>query len=236
MKRKEEQRKTARELRLNGLSMNKIAEKVGVSKSSISYWVRDIILSDEQKEVLYSKQNNGRQNFIEAQKQCVLNCKMNRLKCQNEGKNKIDVFVGINRDLLLCGSMLYWAEGQKRNNKNVVNFSNSDVNMLVLFLNFLFKCFSVKREEIRLSINCYNDLRSVEETEKYWLEKLNLPIECLKKTTVKKSNLNNPKKFYNYFGTCKLAVHRTDVLQQIYGIIQKIGCFEQNEFLTGISK
>ncbi len=38
----------ARSLRTSGLSLNAIRQRVGVSKSSVSKWVRDIELTEEQ--------------------------------------------------------------------------------------------------------------------------------------------------------------------------------------------
>lgn len=43
------ERQKARELRLEGLSVNKIAELLSVAKSSVSLWVRDIRLPEKQK-------------------------------------------------------------------------------------------------------------------------------------------------------------------------------------------
>lgn len=50
---KPEKREEARELRAQGVSVGKIAHVLSVSKSSVSLWVRDIVLTDEQKQELY---------------------------------------------------------------------------------------------------------------------------------------------------------------------------------------
>ena len=46
----------ARELRKNGLSVKAIQEKLKVSRSSVSLWVRDIKLTRKQLEKLYLNQ------------------------------------------------------------------------------------------------------------------------------------------------------------------------------------
>lgn len=63
---KTKQRELARTLRREeGASINEIARRVGVSKSSVSYWVRDIELTAEQHEELlrrnpaYNRQRSG---------------------------------------------------------------------------------------------------------------------------------------------------------------------------------
>ncbi len=46
---KSEKRLEARKLRIDGLSLKEISEKIAVSKSSVSLWVRNIELTYEQK-------------------------------------------------------------------------------------------------------------------------------------------------------------------------------------------
>lgn len=77
--------------------------------------------------------------------------------------------------------MLYWAEGGK--SKNRLDFTNSDIYMLKLFLKFLRECYFVKDEEISIYLNFYiNDNKTKEkEIKDYWLKQLKLPETCLKK-------------------------------------------------------
>ncbi len=51
-KEKKDEKREARELRKEGASIKKIASKLNVARSSVSIWVRDIILTDIQKEIL----------------------------------------------------------------------------------------------------------------------------------------------------------------------------------------
>lgn len=52
---KTEMQYRAIELRKQGKSYNEIVEELGVSKSSVSYWVRDVELTEEQQQKLYGK-------------------------------------------------------------------------------------------------------------------------------------------------------------------------------------
>jgi len=47
----------------------------------------------------------------------------------------LDALSPTKKNLMLAGCMLYWAEGFKK--KNVVDFGNSDANMMKYFLFFL---------------------------------------------------------------------------------------------------
>ena len=51
LKEKEESRR----LRSEGLSITRIAKQLNVGKASVSYWVRDIVLTEEQKNVRNKK-------------------------------------------------------------------------------------------------------------------------------------------------------------------------------------
>jgi len=58
-----EEKQRARELRRQGWSYNDILKEVGVSKSTLSLWLRDIPLTDEQIASLQSRQDVGREKF-----------------------------------------------------------------------------------------------------------------------------------------------------------------------------
>lgn len=119
------------------MSINRIAEKLGVSRASVSKWVRDIPLTPEQKRVLTENQKQyGAQH-----KGSVANRKKRRairVSYQNEGRIKAQE----GDPLHLTGCMLYWAEGRKK--RDTCSFSNSDAEMMFTFVRFLRECLAVK--------------------------------------------------------------------------------------------
>ncbi len=64
-------------------------------------------------------------------------------------------------------------------------------------------------------------------------ETLELPDTCLRKSMVNAYSKYSQKKRRNMlpYGTCKLTVHRTRIVQTIYGGIQEYGGFERPEWL-----
>lgn len=79
---KQDKRAEARRLRQEqGLSVNQICKQLGVAKSSVSVWVRDIQLTEEQKAELerqhyaYRAQANGGQPTRENSAICADNIK-----------------------------------------------------------------------------------------------------------------------------------------------------------------
>ena len=103
-----------------------------------------------------------------------------------------------------------------------------------MFLMFLRKCFGVADENIAVSVNCYTDVNSLEDIERFWMEGLGLPLSCLKKSTVDRrpACTQGKMKGKSSYGTCKMVVGDVSVLQRIFGAIQEYAGFE-NEKLLG---
>jgi aspartate carbamoyltransferase regulatory subunit len=203
----------ARRLRSEGKSIRYITEKLCVSKSSVSVWVRDIKLTDQQKEQLTSNRSYNFKDVLSISKrELALNL---RKEYQEEGKKQI-----IDNDLLHCmGCMLFWAEGTKHKNK--ISFTNSDVNMLKLFVRFLTEKLGVKNEQIVLRINCFlKEKKDITNVNNYWIEQLNLPEAKFIKPTIKLTTNT----IANY-GVCQITVWSTKLAQNVYGSIQAYGGF-----------
>ena len=82
--------------------------------------------------------------------------------------------------------------------------------------------------------SCFQDHEArQQEVEQFWLDTLELPQTCLRKSVVNVYSKYSKKKRQNKlpYGTCRVAVHRTRVVQTIYGAIQEIGGFERPEWL-----
>jgi len=225
---KPELRSEARRLRKEeGKSVGEITKQLGVSKGSVSLWVRDIVLSDEQQNKLMQrskKQNGGSWKGSQAVKAKHLET---RREFQERGRKKI---VNGASDLYKSGCTLYWAEGSKK--RNTVVFVNSDVSMMKVFVMFLLKCFNIKKEDICLTINCYlNNGLTIEDIENYWLYELGeLPRVCLRKHTIKYGDDSRRSNRLKY-GICRVGVCRTEVVQEIYGAIQEMFNFTNSDWL-----
>jgi hypothetical protein len=131
-----------------------------------------------------------------------------------------------------AGCMLYWGEGDK--NRNCVGLSNSDPEIIAFFLAFLRRFFVVPDEKVRIRCNLFADhFDRQAEIERFWLERLRLPRECLAKSIVNAYSSNSARKRINRlpYGTCKLTVCNTRIVQSLYGAIQEYAGFEREEWL-----
>ena len=127
--------------------------------------------------------------------------------------------------------MLYWGEGSKERNK--VEFTNSDPAMARFFVDFLKTYFDLEGDDIRVRCHLYADhVEKQAEIEHHWLEALGLPPASLRKSIVNVySKYSKRKRVGNLpYGTCRIVVFRTRVVQNIYGAIQEIGGFERPEW------
>jgi hypothetical protein len=74
---------------------------------------------------------------------------------------------------------------------------------------------------------------SGEEIEQFWLNTVGVRAGCLCKSIVNRYSKYSKKLRKNRlpYGTCRLVVHSTEIVQTIYGSIQEYGSFERPEWL-----
>jgi hypothetical protein len=222
---KSELREEARLLRREGKSVKEIQKILGVSKGSVSLWVRDIELTEAQKLTLQEKQHRhpGQMKGAETNRQ---NGIIRRTAYQDAGRMKAREM----SPLHMAGCMLYWAEGAK-SKRNCLVFVNSDSNMMIFFMKFLRKELGVADSLITVKIHCHTNVpEEVKKIEEYWLATLSLPTTCLRKTMYKKGNnaLTHRKLLY---GVCGIWITRSEIVQHILGAIQEYGGFDNPDWL-----
>jgi hypothetical protein len=222
------ERSRARELRREeGCSIKEIARRLGVAQSSVSVWVRDIELTPDQHDALRAR-NGMHDRQLAARRAHIVQARSRREACQRGGRD----LARLGDPLHLAGSMLYWAEGSKR--RNHVRLSNSDPEMLRFFARFLRECYGVPDDRMRVWCNLFADhAERQREVEDFWLDVVELPRTCLTRSTVNRYSSWSKRKRLNVlpYGTCRLSVSSTALVQSIFGAIQEYGGFERPEWL-----
>jgi transcriptional regulator with XRE-family HTH domain len=222
---KTDERLTARELRAAGWSIKEIERQLSVSRSSVSLWVRDVVLGPEQQKRLLARTRLG--PLVAAERKAAT-ARENRRGYQEKGRR-----LARERDATYAaGCMLYWAEGSKA--RNTVKLTNSDPDLLVYFLGFLREHFDVDNNRVRLACNLFADHADRQrDIEDFWLSRLGLERESLRASTVNTFSKYSQKKRANKlpYGTAALIVHNTRIAQTIYGSIQELGDFNRPEWL-----
>jgi hypothetical protein len=103
-----------------------------------------------------------------------------------------------------------------------------------LFARFLRECFDVADDRFRVYCHLYADHVSEQrQIEDFWLATAGLPRTALRKSMVNNYSRSSQRKRFNRlpYGTCKLVVHSTEIVQTIYGSIQEFAGFSRPEWL-----
>lgn len=87
------------------------------------------------------------------------------------------------KELLVAGIMLYWAEGNKQ--KDTVDLANCDPRMIEVFLKFLREICQIDESRVRLLVYCYAN-QNVDELENFWSKITDVPRRQFFKTYVRK--------------------------------------------------
>jgi hypothetical protein len=112
--------------------------------------------------------------------------------------------------------------------------ANADAGLLATFLDFLRVCYAVPDQAICFSVNCFlgNGL-ALDEIHAWWLARLSLPSTCLRRAVVNRPS-SASKRLKGHvlpYGTGRMAVYSTDVVQSIYGAIQEYAGIDRPEWL-----
>lgn len=219
---KSDERLKALKLRRGGLSIRSIAERLGVSKSTVSIWCRDIELTKAQRERLRSNA------IVAGHKGRMMGAEMNRKKKEKlitfynkEGERQIGHLS--KRDLLIAGLALYWAEGSKTINR--IDFTNSDP----IMIQFMFKWFrdimGIEPKEFmpRIFINEIHKPR-INKVLRFWSSLLKLPIEQFGKPTfLKRKQQKIYENYNNYYGILTIRIRNSSKLKyRITGLIDAL--------------
>lgn len=156
---KKDKKEEAIQLRKKGYSIKEIEKELSVARSSVSRWVSNVCLTEQQEEKLKS---NIKANALASSKILKEKAEFRRNEFKKIGfeKAKTDKIFA-----LICA--LYWGEGSKTNSD--VRFANSDPNMIRFFINWLVE----SNYKFKSTIHFYEDNGlSFEDIKNWWINKI----------------------------------------------------------------
>ena len=154
-------RARARELRARSWTLDEIARELGVSKSSVSVWVRDV-------EFTPKPRNRGHRTQKPHPLHLAKLAEIERL--DEAGRTAVGELD--DRELLLVGTALYWGEGFKGD--GAVGMANTDPACLHFFVDWLRRCFDIDESRLRVRVYLHSGL-DLDSAERYWSELLRIP-------------------------------------------------------------
>lgn len=203
-----QKRLQAIKLRKEGKSYSQIKKAVGVSKSSLSLWLRQYPLSEKRLRELrdFNEQRIERfRNTMRAKRESRLE------KVYQEEQNYLLPLT--KKELYIAGLLLYWGEGAKTT-PYAASLSNTNPEVVKFFLFWLISVLLVPKKKIIIRLHIYADMDKKEEIN-FWSKQLGLPLSQFKPPYVKKTTLRGLT--YKGFGhgTCNLIVHGRQYIEKI---------------------
>lgn len=203
------EREKAITLRLKGYSYSQIKNELGISKSTLHYWLVDYPLSDERIRELRDNSAQRIERFRETcRRKKVLRLEAVRTKAA-EAVGRIS-----KKNILFAGFFLYWAEGMKVD-RGTVLLTNTDPAMLKFFIKWL-QLFGVPKEKLKVRLHLYSDMDIKKQT-RFWANELGLPPSRFMNTYIKQSDSIKRRNYKGRFGqgTCAVWVHNRDLYEKI---------------------
>ena len=208
-------RQKAIKLRLQGRSYSQIKEVLKVSKSTLSYWLKNYPLSE--KRIRELRDNNPRR--IERYRATRIRKKQERLeKIYQEEKKKILPL--IKRDIFIAGLFLYWGEGGKTKESQLC-VSNTNPAIIKFFIKWL-EIINIPKEKLKIRLQLYKDMKERKEIE-FWSKELAIPKIQFRKSYIKSSNMSSItyKIRFNH-GTCNVMLDDTRITEKIFADLKII--------------
>lgn len=151
---KQAEQARARELRAESWTLAAIAAELGVSKSSVSMWVRDVPFVPRPRNRGASSQRPHPLAVAKAAEVDAL---------AKEGRERIGTLSA--RDLLVAGTALYAGEGGKTGER--VRFTNTDPRMVALFCRWLRTVVAPDESRLRVALYLHEGL-DLPAAEAFW--------------------------------------------------------------------
>lgn len=189
-------------MRKEGCSLPHIHKTLGIPKSTLSHWLRDVTLTKQQKAVLHK---NWQQALHKARAKAVLwHNEQKQLRIDTARTEALSVLAQLPIDNLpvqeLALAVLYLAEGSKKNIETALG--SSDPNTLRFFISSLQKLFGYDTQNIRCEL-CLRYDQNPEQMKRYWSKELSLPVSQFTQVNIDKRT-KHKQTYKHYNGVCHL--------------------------------
>jgi transcriptional regulator with XRE-family HTH domain len=214
---KDAARSRARELREQGLKYNQIAAELGVSKSSVSLWVRDMPHPEPLSyEEFRERQAAGVRRYWTAERPV-------REAEREAARAAAAAEIGklSDREFIIAGAIAYWCEGTKNKpyrRSDRVSFMNSDPALIGFFMRFL-TAAGIERDRLICRVHIHESA-DADAAQRFWQGITGLERAQFGRPTLKRHSPTTHRKNTgdDYHGCLRIEVRRsTGLYRQIEG-------------------
>lgn len=200
-------------LRNEGLTYRKIKNLLGVSKGTLSAWLKFIPYTP-------TTETRKRRKLASIRNAQVLH----RRKLERVAKIKMDAKKDINSIPLetfkLLGIIAYWCEGSKTKD-SIVKFTNSDPQMIRFMVRWFQLVCKVPMDKIRIHLGLHSNIDSNKARE-FWSSVTGIPLKLFYRTSIKASRSGGERITKLPSGIASIVVCDTQLFYRISGWIDAL--------------
>lgn len=216
-------------LRKQGKSIRDIETSLGIPRSTLSGWFKNIKLTKSQYKSL---ENKYRQALINARKKAVVwhnQQKTDRLKFAENEAEKTLAKINASQEITELGlALLYLGEGFKKSPRT--GMGNSDPLLLKFFLKIILNIYKIDIEKIRFELHIRAD-QNPNLVKSYWTKELGVPLHRFKSVSIDKRTAGKST-YPNYQGVCVIDCANIAIQRKLVYIGKKF-CERIVESLRG---
>ncbi len=198
----------ARELRAEAWTLLDIARELGVSKSSVSLWVRDVEFEPNPRRHNYWTKDNPHPMQVAKEEEIA--------RCREEGLERIGQLS--EREFLVLGLALYAGEGGKTGGR--LYFANSDPRLILNFVTWVRRFFDADESKFRIKLYLHEGL-DLEAAVTFWSELTGIsvaqfgkPYRAVADATIRKSK--------HAMGCPGVVYHSTTTFRRVMGLVEAV--------------
>lgn len=200
-------------MRKRGASLRNVARKLGIANSTLSYWFKDIALSQRYKNQLKKRADRSLISARKAAVQWHNFQKEKRLEAAKSDARKCLAAIDLASDPIaeLSLALLYLGEGMKKTNSTAMG--NSHPLILSFFVSMLERLYAVPRSEMKCEIHVRADQDPLV-ISRYWSRILRIPLRNFGKPSVDLRTAGRPT-YPDYRGVCVVRCARVAIQRKL---------------------
>ena len=192
-------------------SYGEIGKKLDIPKSTLSYWLKNIPLTREQRSHFYTERIK---NLAEgprgsrARRQAEVDAILKKARLE------VSSILG-DEAYKFLGAGLYWAEGNKQ---GMLAITNSDPALIYFMVHWFERTFGVNRKTFKAKLNIYSQQNDAD-LKLFWSDVCGIPLHRFGKSYIKPTS-KGVKKNNLYYGTIQINIPKSsDMRWRVFGWI-----------------
>jgi len=202
----------------DNLSYAEIRKRLGVPKSTLSYWLREFPLTEER--ILELRRQGWKKSEVKIERFRNAMRRKRKLKEKEVYNRYKEMFIGFSEEVFfVAGLMLYLGEGNKRDYYKIA-LSNTDPETIKFFAKWMIEFLDIDKSKLKAQLHLYENM-DIEKEEKFWKNELRFQENQFCRPEIrklKKASFSYKESFRH--GTCDLYAINGEKKRELLMAIQ----------------